>query len=226
MRPEQLEPSRNYRERPIISLEWGPNTKRYYAARRGSRRGPPPVEAKLRVPRGLERPDRRRQAEDRRGDRPGPWGDDLLLHARNGAWHREAAHRSILLIARCQPQRPSAARNSRASGRAVWRRDEGRCAFTRGGRRCEERGLIEFHHVRPFEAGGEATEANIQLRCRAHNRYEADLFCGEAFIVRERASAYVCGSVLPQFAMGSRGPAWMRRLRRRYDLSRSIALRC
>jgi hypothetical protein len=58
--------------------------------------------------------------------------------------------------------------------RAVWLRDLGRCAFVaESGRRCRERGFLEFHHVKPFAVGGEATLANIQLRCRAHNAYEA-----------------------------------------------------
>jgi len=30
--------------------------------------------------------------------------------------------------------------------------------------------------VQPFVAGGAATAANIELRCRAHNVYEASLF--------------------------------------------------
>ena len=39
--------------------------------------------------------------------------------------------------------------------RAVWARDEGRCAFiAAAGRRCGERGHLEFHHVRPYAAGG------------------------------------------------------------------------
>ncbi len=58
--------------------------------------------------------------------------------------------------------------------RAVWRRDGGRCAFVSAtGRRCTERGFLEFHHVRPYAAGGTATADNIELRCRAHNGYEA-----------------------------------------------------
>jgi hypothetical protein len=63
--------------------------------------------------------------------------------------------------------------------RAVWLRDGGRCAFLgRGGRRCLERGFLEFHHVKPFAAGGPPTVENIQLRCRAHNAYEAELYFG------------------------------------------------
>ena len=36
--------------------------------------------------------------------------------------------------------------------------------------------IRDSHHVVPYAVGGEATIANIQLRCRAHNGYEADLF--------------------------------------------------
>ena len=58
--------------------------------------------------------------------------------------------------------------------RAVWRRDRGRCAFTgTNGHRCTERAFLEFHHVQPYGVGGEPTVANVQLRCRRHNVYEA-----------------------------------------------------
>jgi hypothetical protein len=61
--------------------------------------------------------------------------------------------------------------------RAVWLRDLGRCAFVgEGGRRCGERGFLEFHHVKPYAVGGEATVDNVQLRCRRHNAYEARVY--------------------------------------------------
>ncbi len=64
--------------------------------------------------------------------------------------------------------------------RAASRRDAGRCAFVgTNGRRCETRAFLEFHHVIPYAMGGEATVENIQLRCRAHNGYEAGLFYGQ-----------------------------------------------
>jgi hypothetical protein len=67
--------------------------------------------------------------------------------------------------------------------RGVWLRDGGRCAFvSKGSRRCREGGFLEFHHVRPYAAGGEATVENIELRCRAHNGYEAELFYGRRFV--------------------------------------------
>ncbi|HVO10167.1 MAG TPA: HNH endonuclease [Vicinamibacteria bacterium] len=63
--------------------------------------------------------------------------------------------------------------------RAVWLRDLGRCAFVaESGRRCGERAFLEFHHVRPFAMGGEASVDNVQLRCRRHNGYEAKVSFG------------------------------------------------
>jgi hypothetical protein len=63
--------------------------------------------------------------------------------------------------------------------RAVWERDRASCAFVSwNGRRCGERGFLEFHHVEPHADGGEPTERCIELRCRAHNQYEAELYFG------------------------------------------------
>ncbi len=60
--------------------------------------------------------------------------------------------------------------------RAVWRRDQGRCAFVGKEGRCVERAFLEFHHVEPHAAGGPASVENIQLRCRAHNIHEAEQY--------------------------------------------------
>ena len=63
--------------------------------------------------------------------------------------------------------------------RTVWLRDGGRCAFVaKGGRHCGQRGFLEFHHLRPHAVGGPATVENIELRCRPHNAYEAELYYG------------------------------------------------
>jgi 5-methylcytosine-specific restriction endonuclease McrA len=63
--------------------------------------------------------------------------------------------------------------------RAVWKRDDGQCAFVaESGRRCTLTGFLEFHHVVPFARGGQAVLENIALRCRAHNQYEARLEFG------------------------------------------------
>lgn len=76
----------------------------------------------------------------------------------------------------------SAAKRSRrvpaAVRRAVWARDQGRCAFIGKSGRCGETGGLEFHHVVPFASGGATTADNIQLRCRAHNAYEGTLAFG------------------------------------------------
>lgn len=58
--------------------------------------------------------------------------------------------------------------------RTVWARDSGQCAYvSASGRRCTERGFLEFHHVVPYARGGAASVENLQLRCGRHNRYEA-----------------------------------------------------
>jgi hypothetical protein len=63
--------------------------------------------------------------------------------------------------------------------RAVWMRDAGQCAFvSAGGQRCTERTFLELHHIRPYAMDGPATVANISLRCRRHNQYEAELVFG------------------------------------------------
>jgi 5-methylcytosine-specific restriction endonuclease McrA len=83
--------------------------------------------------------------------------------------------------------RPRAARPTRRGSRhipagvrrAVWERNGGRCAFTSAdGKRCSERGFSEFHHVHPHGDAGEGNLENIELRCRAHNQYEADVYFG------------------------------------------------
>jgi hypothetical protein len=69
--------------------------------------------------------------------------------------------------------------------RSAWRHDGGQCAFvSKEGRRCTERAFLEFHHIRPYALGGPTTAENISLRCRRHNRYEAELVFGP----RTRAS--------------------------------------
>lgn len=71
--------------------------------------------------------------------------------------------------------------------REVWQRDGGQCAFvgTRG--RCTERGFLEYHHRVPHAAGGPTTAGNLELRCRAHNQHEANLFFGPLIVRETRA---------------------------------------
>jgi hypothetical protein len=91
---------------------------------------------------------------------------------------------------RDRPAHPRSRHIPASVRRAVWKRDGGQCAFVGSGGRCEERGFLEFHHIQPYAAGGKATVENVQLRCRAHNAYEADLFFGNPMLVRERRVIY------------------------------------
>jgi hypothetical protein len=76
--------------------------------------------------------------------------------------------------------------------REVWRRDGGRCAFRGTQGRCMETGFLEFHHLVPFADGGETTTKNLELRCRAHNAYEAEQWFGlrQPPLLRERRETY------------------------------------
>jgi hypothetical protein len=72
----------------------------------------------------------------------------------------------------------------------VWERDGSQCTFVSyTGYRCEERSGLELDHVIPVARGGEATEANLQLRCRPHNQHAADLAFGKGFMDEKRSEA-------------------------------------
>jgi 5-methylcytosine-specific restriction endonuclease McrA len=76
---------------------------------------------------------------------------------------------------------PSSSRSRRIPAsvkREVWAREGGQCGFVGAAGRCQARGFLEFHHEVPFAVGGEATAANVCLRCSQHNGHEADLFFG------------------------------------------------
>ncbi len=102
--------------------------------------------------------------------------------------------RRFARVASARPSRrertPSGRHIPAAVRRAVWQRDDGRCAFVGRNGRCRETAFLEFHHVAPYAEGGGATTDNIQLRCRAHNQYEARLFFGDT-LVRERPELWV-----------------------------------
>jgi hypothetical protein len=73
--------------------------------------------------------------------------------------------------------------------RAVRERDEGRCTFVSdAGKRCGARTLLEFDHAEPVARGGRSTVDNVRLRCRLHNRYEAERVFGVEFMERKRGA--------------------------------------
>jgi hypothetical protein len=62
-----------------------------------------------------------------------------------------------------------------AARREVYERDGGQCTFrSSDGRRCSERGWLEFHHETPFALGGASTAENLTLRCKLHNAFAAE----------------------------------------------------
>jgi 5-methylcytosine-specific restriction endonuclease McrA len=74
--------------------------------------------------------------------------------------------------------------------RAVHERDGGRCTFVSDtGHQCESRSHLEFDHIEPVARGGKSTLANIRLRCRAHNQFEAERALGAEFMRRKRSDA-------------------------------------
>jgi 5-methylcytosine-specific restriction endonuclease McrA len=77
--------------------------------------------------------------------------------------------------------------------RAVWERDKGQCAFVGSVGRCTERGFLEYHHRVPYADGGTTTPDNLELRCRAHNAYEAALWFGppEEHLVRDAPGSFI-----------------------------------
>jgi hypothetical protein len=88
--------------------------------------------------------------------------------------------------------------------REVWARDGGQCAFVGAAGRCTERGFLEYHHMIPFADGGETDVSNLQLRCRAHNGYEAERWSGplENDLLREANPIY--GDGLSDTVLSSR----------------------
>ena len=120
-----------------------------------------------------------------------PDGDPGRIFARALRLLREKIEKEKLGSTRYRPTRSGTSRNVTARGavvsrhisaavkRAVWRRDQAQCAFrSNDGTRCTERTFLEFHHVQPYAMDGSATAANISMRCRRHNQYEAELVFG------------------------------------------------
>jgi hypothetical protein len=64
-----------------------------------------------------------------------------------------------------------------------------RCAFVGPEGRCTETAGLQYHHRTPFADGGPTTAGNLELRCAAHNAYEAERWFGPVF-VRETSGAW------------------------------------
>ena len=128
---------------------------------------------------------------------------DLLRHRLPSGDLDEIFDRALtLLLTDLEPSKIAATKRPRVAStsakrsrhipsdvrRAVWVRDGGRCRFEGAVGRCTETGLLEFHHVIPYAHDGPTTVENLELRCAAHNRYEAEQRFG--LFVREIAESY------------------------------------
>jgi 5-methylcytosine-specific restriction endonuclease McrA len=107
--------------------------------------------------------------------------------------------------------------------RAVWERDQARCTFvSETGHRCPAESRLEFDHVEPLARGGQATAANLRLRCRAHNQYAAERAFGAGLMHQKREAAraakarHAAEEVIP----------WLRTLGFRAEESKRAAARC
>jgi hypothetical protein len=78
--------------------------------------------------------------------------------------------------------------------RDVWARDGGRCAFVGSAGRCAATRFLEFHHLVPYADGGPTVAANLQMRCRVHNAYEAELHFGPMFAREDHISYAPAGA--------------------------------
>jgi hypothetical protein len=73
--------------------------------------------------------------------------------------------------------------------RDVFSRDEARCTYAdASGRRCRETHGLELHHLTAFAHGGQHTQSNLTLRCRAHNALAAEQDFGRDFSELKRDS--------------------------------------
>ena len=104
--------------------------------------------------------------------------------------HQLAGH----LTEKPRPSRRKSETKTRAipaqTRREVFKRDEGRCTFVDAeGRPCSSTWRVEFHHRIPYASGGTHDPDNIELRCRAHNQYEAELEYGAQIMAQRRRSA-------------------------------------
>jgi hypothetical protein len=75
--------------------------------------------------------------------------------------------------------------------REVARRDGFQCTYVdpQTGRRCPQRGGLQFHHRDPFAKGGATTAENVCLACSAHNGAAAVGDYGAAHIAQRIAEA-------------------------------------
>ena len=171
------------------------NRRSRYPKLRSSRRAIAPERYKVQLTVSRETHDKLRHVQDLMRH-SNPTGDlSLILGRALTLLLTELSKAKCGAAERPRPVRTARTRSRHiraAVKRAVWTRDGGRCAFQAERRRCTETGFLDFHHVVPYADGGELSVGNIQLRCRAHNQHEANLWSGEfrALHVRETRTEF------------------------------------
>ncbi len=158
-----------------------------------------------------------------------PTGDvDEVLHRALTGFVARLAHRKCGATAKPRRESPSTKPGSRyipaAVRCAVWQRDGGQCTFvSESGHRCGSRRKLEFDHAQEFARGGEATVANLRLRCRAHHQFAAEQSFGAGFMAEKRApQAQARVTSRPDLDV----TPWLRQLGFRAAEAREAALHC
>jgi 5-methylcytosine-specific restriction endonuclease McrA len=83
-----------------------------------------------------------------------------------------------------------------ATKRALWKRDESRCAFicAKTGVRCLSRYQLQMDHLVPPQLGGTNELSNLRLACRQHNLWAAAQRYGEDHMRRYRRDVKSSGA--------------------------------
>lgn len=86
------------------------------------------------------------------------------------------------------PEGPATSRHiPDAIKRTVYERDGGQCTFVgTDGRRCEERGYLQFDHLDGFARQKAHRASRVSLKCFAHNQHAAEVMYGRELIARKR----------------------------------------
>jgi hypothetical protein len=145
---------------------------------------------------------------------------------------RQLEQRKFGATAQPRPRRASAGKRHIPAEvrRAVWARDGGQCTFiSETGRRCPARSRLEFDHSEPVARGGQATVANLRLRCRPHNEYAAECAFGSGFMHQKREQAREAAAARAEEEAQTEERdvvPWLRALGFRADEARRAASAC
>jgi len=145
---------------------------------------------------------------------------------------RQLERRKFAATSQPRPRRATAGKRHIPAEvrRAVWERDGGQCTFiSETGRRCPARSRLEFDHSEPVGRGGQATVANVSLRCRSHNQYAAERTFGTGFMHQKREQAREAAAARAAAAEQEEERdvvPWLRALGFRADEARRAAAVC